>query len=439
MTDRPDTPLLYEIPGGPGDEGWHRRFRSGSALLVAILMAIAAVPIIVLSCAGVTPSREVAPKEEFTLAEQPRVRVVLAINTRDAPALPIKVIGGYDIIDPTSMTTLVRGPRLLQSPVLGLSKGVLVSVPDAQGIHKTMRLPRIRIAPTKSGTLFVRGRYYRGVLDVIYTQEGRMTLVNELDLEEYIGGVVTAEMDCRWPVEALRAQAVVARTYALALIGEKAQMSPRPEWDIDDSGITTQEYSGLSGEHPNGLEAALSTRGVVLTFQGKVFRTYFSSCCGGHTEACGLVWDDYATIPPLAGRTCDFCGGSKFSDWEVTIKASEIANAFKHADKDVGDLRNLVFEDTNGDGHVDRVTVQGSRQTLTMLGTDFRLILGPRRLLSMDFKCRHVGTEYEFTGHGWGHGVGMCQYGAKGMADVLLTCDRILAYYYPGAERWKIY
>jgi stage II sporulation protein D len=74
-----------------------------------------------------------------------------------------------------------------------------------------------------------------------------------------------------------------------------------------------------------------------------------------------------------------------------------------------------------------------------MLGNDFRLIIGPKLLLSMNFKVRRVGTDYEFDGHGWGHGVGMCQYGAKGMADVLLTYDRIVAYYYPDTELWKVY
>jgi stage II sporulation protein D len=440
MTDRRDIIPLEEIPGLPGEDGWRRRFRSGSALLVAILMAVAALPIIVLSCAGAS-YREVAPREALALAEQPKVRVALDVNTRDGPSLPIKVIGGYDIIDPIAGTTLVRGPRLLQSPIQSLSGGVVIVVPDRQGLRKTVRLPRIRIAPAKSGTLFVGGRHYRGVLDVIYTQEGRMSLVNDLDLEEYVGGVVTAEMAYWWPNEALRAQAVATRTYTLALISEKAQMTPRPEWDIEAGYITAQEYCGLQGEHARGLEATLSTRGVILTYQGKVFRAYFSSCCSGHTEACGLTWDDYPTIPPLAGRPCDYCTASKFFNWEkpVVLKRSEIENALKRADKDVGELRDLAFEDTNHDGHYDRVTVTGSRQTLTMLGNDFRLIIGPKLLLSMNFKVRRVGTDYEFDGHGWGHGVGMCQYGAKGMADVLLTYDRIVAYYYPDTELWKVY
>jgi stage II sporulation protein D len=254
-----------------------------------------------------------------------------------------------------------------------------------------------------------------------------------------VGGVVTAEMFYWWPNEALRAQAVVARTYTLALITENENMQPRPDWDLEASYLTAQEYRGLGGEHPKGLEATLATRGVVLVHKGNVFRAYFSACCGGHTEACGVVWNDYKTIPPLTGKVCDHCKGSKWYDWTEVIKTSEIEKAFKRAEKDIGELRELEFEDLSGDGHIDRVRVLGSRQTLTMLGNDFRLIIGSTRLKSMEFKCRRYDTYYEFTGHGWGHGVGMCQYGAKGMADVLLTYDRILGYYYPETELWKVY
>ena len=166
--------------------------------------------------------------------------------------------------------------------------------------------------PKRPGTLCVNNRAYRGVLDIIPHDDGSMTLVNEVPMDDYIGGVVTAEMPYYWPAEALKAQAVVARTYCLALILEKDKLVPRPDWDVEASGLTHQEYQGLPGEHPLGLAAVEATAGQVLMWDRQVFRAYFSSTCGGHTEACGLVWEDYPTIPPLAGGPCEYCKASKY-------------------------------------------------------------------------------------------------------------------------------
>ena len=423
---------------------WRKQYRTGSALLIAILVVISGLPLIILvlmpSCTDLSIRGEaLVLRERVAFNVQPQVRVALAVRTHGGVALPIKVTGGYRLVDPQTQRTLVRGARLSRSPVQALAQGIVITVPDAHGITRTMHLPVLRIVPTKVGTLHVGGRRYRGVLDLVYETDGRMTVVNELPIEDYVGGVVAPEMFFYWPREALRAQAVVARTYTLARVMEARQTRPAPAYDLICSYIADQEYEGISGEKPTTVEAVSSTEGLVLTHKGKLFRAYYSSCCGGHTEACGVAWDDYPTIPPLAGKPCGFCKHSKWYNWTRRITLSDIESSLKRAGKDVGSVQDIRFVDTNNEGHVDRVTVIGSRRTLTMNGNDFRLAAGSLKLLSMNFKSRRLDGEYEFTGHGWGHGSGMCQYGAMGMASLLKTHKDILAFYYPEAELWKMY
>ena len=445
--------MSYITRAGTADaREWRKRYRGGSVLLVVILVVLSAAPLVILLLMAALSDRPLSAeplsaKTRVIFDFQPKVRVALAIRTRGGAALPIKVTGGYRLVDPKTHATLVRGARLTRSPVQALSRGIVITLPDRDGIRKTMHLRRLRIVPTRSGTLHVGGRRYRGVLDLVYESGGRMTLVNELDLEEYVGGVVAAEMFYYWPREALRAQAVVARTYTLARMLEARQTNPRPDYELSHSYLVDQEYQGIAGERATSLEAVRSTRGLVLTHKGNVFRAYFSSCCGGHTEACGVVWDDYDTIPPLAGRRCDYCKHSKWFNWKRTIKLTDIERALKRSGRDVGTIQEVQFIDTNKEGHIDQVVIKGTRRTHKMIGNDFRLaILAANRaklikdgLKSMNFKSRRVKGGYELTGHGWGHGSGMCQYGAYGLAARLKNYKDILAYYYPETELWKVY
>ena len=423
------------------------RAPSPSSVMLAVLaVALCALPLALLfssrSASG-TAVQGPIPREDL-LRTQPRIRVLLAEHTRGGVSLPVRVVGPYTLMDGNTRQILAQGAWMQSAfgaggPIQALSDGVVVNVSDKQGRKKAVHVPRVRLMPSKPGTLQVGTRTYRGVLDIIAHRDGTMTLVNEVNLEDYISGVVTAEMYFYWPAEALRAQAVVARSYTLALYLENEKMNPRPEWDFESGYITTQEYQGVSGEHPRGIEATQATEGQVLVWKGSIFRAYFHSCCGGHTEACGNVWDDYPTIAPLAGTVCEYCKYSKHWDWTETLKFADVEAALRKADKDVGAVRDIVFKDRNGDGHYDLVTVVGTKQTLEMKGNDFRLAVGPTILKSMRFTAKRAGEALELQGRGWGHGVGLCQYGAQGMANLLMTCDRILKYYDPETELWKVY
>ncbi len=373
----------------------------------------------------------------------PNVRVLLASGIRNPVSYPIRVAGAYFLIDPTNKKPLLKGKRLSGTPVYRFSSGLMIRVPGVGGSTKNLRLQRLRIVPAKDGTLYLGGKPYRGMLDLIYRRGGRMMAVNELSLEEYVGGSVAAEVPHDWPAEALRAQAVAIRTYTLAIIMEKDKQVPRPEVDVTNSYLVSQEYKGMKEERPSTIAAARATRGEVLVFDRKVFRAYYSSSCGGHTEACGEVWDDYKTIPPLAGTVCNYCQGSrdhqKGKPWQVTLGLAYVTGKVSKGAHNVGTVRSLSFSDINRNGHMDRVRVNGHRGSVVMKGNDFRMAVGTRKLKSMRFTSKAIRSGYVFTGYGWGHGVGMCQWGAKKMADRLYRHPAILKYYYPNTELWKVY
>jgi len=435
-------------PKRPRDGGARRslirRLRPEAVLLIGILVGIALFPVVlILSCSdGTREDWSGGPKERITFDDQPRVRVSLAPHTRGGTTMPtIRVTGPYTLQDPTTGTIYASGHRLDRSPVIALSKGVVIRVPDAAGVLANRHLPRLRIVPSNVGTLHV-GRYrYRGVLDLVYNRsDATMTVVNEIGLDEYVGGVVAAELLPKWRVPAvLRAQAVVARTYTLALVMENRNKHPRPETDVTARFLTSQAYHGMNGERADILEAVRITRGEVLTHRGDVFRAYYSSCCGGHTEACGAVWDDYATIEPLAGTACPYCDISPHANWTKTLKLSDIETALRRKGRDVGTVREVTFADTTNSGHNDKVTVRGSKRTITMLGNNFRLAIGSTTLKSMYFKAEPSEDGYTLTGHGWGHGVGMCQWGAYVMSLRLHNYKQILKHYYPGSTLTEVY
>lgn len=416
----------------------------GSIVLSMVLGMMVGIPLLLMSCVG--PERAVRFAERISFKEPPKVRVALATHATGGATMGIRVSGPYRIIEPNTGRLIREGSPLEQSPVAAITEGLMIATPTGP---QKMAGPfgRVRIIPLKPGTLHVGDGAYRGCLDIICNRDRTMALVNELDIEEYTRGVVAAEMPHRWSKEALRAQAVASRTYTLAmLVGPRAARNP--DYDFEAGYLTSQEYTGLKGEVPSAVEAVAVTRGVVLTCDGQPFRAYFHSTCGGHTEACGVVWRDYPTIPPLAGVKCEYCRYSKWYAWpssaniaasQCTFKSAEIEAALRKIGYDVGAIRDLQFTDTTGDGHADRVTVTGTKQTVTLIGNDFRLAVGSKRLPSLKCTVTRQGDTWSFSGYGFGHGVGMCQWGAKGMADEFNSYDRILATYYPGAELWRVY
>jgi stage II sporulation protein D len=283
--------------------------------------------------------------------------------------------------------------------------------------------PRVRLE-ARRGPLRVGTRDYVGALEV-WRQGDALLLVDELPVEEYIAGTVRGEASERWPSEALRALAVVARTYALF---QQARTAGRPYHVV--AGTQDQSFAGWVTEGP-ARDAAFGTAGQVLTWQGRVFPAFHHSDSGGFTEAAQSVFSGDG-VPPLEGVRDEFSMESPNYTWTVTLSLAVIGERLRRGGVDVGQVTGLIVLERSPSFRVARLAVESSRGSATLRGADFRRLIGYDALKSTLFVPVAQDGVVRFEGRGWGHGVGLSQYGAKGMADRGYAYPQILEHYFPG-------
>jgi stage II sporulation protein D len=303
----------------------------------------------------------------------------------------------------------------------------------------------------KGEFLELDGRRYRGNLDLKVSGSGGILVVNELPVEYYLAGVVAAEMPASWEIEALKVQAVAARTYSLYV---KFTSGTDRFWDVKST-QADQVYKGVEAEYTRIWSVVEQTAGQVLTASGSSVRyglmpAYFSSTCGGYTVDASKVFG--GNYGPLSGTKCPYCKRSapaNYYNWpDVTIPKSELYA--KLCDK-YPNLRKLESLKTikpteyeeKGDGFYKffRVDIIGTNgKTDWVKGDDLRFIVGASTMRSTACRIRDAGTNMTFySGRGYGHNVGMCQYGVQAMAREGRSCKEILDFYYPGAKIKGLY
>jgi len=319
------------------------------------------------------------------------------------------------------------------------------------------------------------GIEYRGELVLYRFSDSDITVVNELGLEEYLYGVVPKEMATGHPIEALKAQAVAARTYACDSIGKYKK------WNFDVTNTTSdQAYGGVNAEKEDTNKAIDKTAGEVVTYNGKIVSTPFFSTSSGYTESSENVWN--SALPHLVSVEDKYQSKDlAYTIWNVTYTKDEIEELLK--DKKIGDLVSVnIVEETPSNavlklefvGTKDTYTIEKERSrtffnlrsqfydvitnnTVTVLGAngvsvqkalpEVRYAIGTKtKKLSTGLskvvvkgaesqqKYSLICDEYLFSGSGWGHGVGMSQNGAIGMAKEGFSYDEILKWYYSGTE-----
>jgi stage II sporulation protein D len=253
--------------------------------------------------------------------------------------------------------------------------------------------------------------------------------VVELGLEDYVAGVVAGEMPASFPAEALKAQAVAARSYALTRKIE-AQAAGR-EWDIG-SGVLAQVFSR---ERPSGAARAATdaTHGEVLAVAMEPVEAYFHASCGGRTEG-GLaaLGRDF---PYLASVECGRCAGAPGSAWAVRIPARDLARAAGLP----GEATAARVASRTASGRAARVEIESGDRRAALSAVDLRQRLGFARLPSLAVDVRMEEGGVAFRGRGRGHGAGLCQWGAAGFAREGKGYREILLHYYPGAEVVRMY
>lgn len=296
-------------------------------------------------------------------------------------------------------------------------------------------LPAAVVVDAGGGRMQVGERTLRGRLRIVWRAPGSCLLVNELPLEEYLVGLVGSELFPDWPVETMKAQAVAARTYALTRIEGATWAKPPRPYDIGSS-VLAQVYHGAHRENPQIARAVAATRGEVLERNGRLFPAYYHSCCGGRTEHASNVWPGEAGPPTVAGK---WCARTPRARWELSLPKAELEAILTRARLIAGPIRSIATTELADSPRVDQLLVETDGGLEMIKATELRRLVGYEKLRSTWFTVRLEGNAVRFSGRGFGHGVGMCQWGAKGMADAGKGYREILRFYYPDAAIKKTY
>ena len=349
----------------------------------------------------------------------PKAQIVRVAVVRDSRELLLSIDGSYTIRDGNTGAQLDKGKRLVRSKMRLLDKGILVGM-------NVYPVKCLIIVPLREATIVINGHEFRGKIRLIRTPDNRMTAINDLNIEDYVKGVLYHEMPHRWPMEALKTQAVATRTYAISSI------SPKKDYDMTND-IYSQVYGGKKAEHYRTGLAVDRTAGQVLAYKGKLLPAFFHSDCGGMTEDAKEVWD--TDLLPLKGVPCSFCSTSPHMHWKVNLRLKEIQDVLNRQGHKMGAIKDIAIVDRNKSDRINNLKFTGrDGQELIIKGKDFRDMMGPNLIKSNNYDITMKGYFADFNGKGWGHGVGMCQWGTYGMSRQQFTYDQILKYYYPHVD-----
>lgn len=384
----------------------------------------------------VTPQMDVEP--------QFWVRVLLLDDSRSCI---LKIAPSFTVLD---LQTGQKYGNCYYSP----DKPIIVEVSNEKlTIDRTHFGNEVIILPNEPHIFTLNGNNYRGKLKLIVNPDGNsFDAINQIPLEPYLAGVVGAEMPDYWEEEALAAQAIAARTYCLYI---KKHYGSKRAWDVRKT-EANQVYLGVVAESQRVWQVLNKTYGKVLVCnypdgREDIFPAYYSSTCGGHTESSKNVFGQ--SFEPLVGVECPYCKNVaklNFFFWPmVQFDKEQVSNKLLQRYpklRKLGEIINIIVAKQSNYGKFSRlilVKLVGSTGKSDILrAEDLRLSIDPtgRKIKSTVCQIVNMKDKWAFIlGRGWGHGVGMCQCGAEGMAREGKTAEQILSYYYPGAKIVRVY
>ena len=285
---------------------------------------------------------------------------------------------------------------------------------------------------TVSAPVFIRvnGKKYHGNMEISPAEKG-LLVVNELPLEDYLVGLINCEISSLWPMEAIKAQAVIARSYAVY----QKEVRKNAVYHLEST-VMDQVYEGCETEDSRAGRGVKETAGEVLTYKGNVIQAFYHSNCGGHTESSENVWG--FSLPYVQGVDCSYCLATPSAKWEQTMPLNKIESLLKGNGYQVAGLLDIRTGRTNRSGRVTDLTLICAKGRLMISAVNFRKIIGYTFIKSTNFEAGIAGDDAVFTGIGYGHGVGLCQWGAKQRAGDGFDYREILSYYYPGTRLGSI-
>jgi stage II sporulation protein D len=405
--------------------------------------------------------------EPVTFSSEPDIRV------RIAKAVTKKEIGGPAsvLVRPVTTSPAAKG-QVMKSPVTITTSAAGVAVVDGGGARKTWPVGTdLEVLPSEGAEgaeeplqlLRMDKAKYPGFLTIRQGSKDastRFDVIATMPIEMYLPGVVTNELLPDWNnLQVNEAQAVCARTYALH---ERARArAERKPVDVEN---TTADQVYAANASAVAGEAVRATRGMILTSEGKILRAYFSSCCGGRAASAADVWPNteqyvFNRAKPLQGKPRQsFCQPSPLYRWEVMRSDDDLnrrirgwGQANQNEVAGMARLRNVTIADRNDANRPNRykladdhgrefiLKAEELRMACNHPLADLPAITKESRVNSGDLEVEVWANQVRITGRGWGHGVGMCQWCAKGMAENGMDWHTMVQTFYPGAEIQKAY
>lgn len=346
------------------------------------------------------------------------VRVCVA---KDKDTVDVRIKGRYTIETLYTGEVLERSKRSLSTTkVIPTNSGIKIG-------RKDFPVFGIRIVPVIKGEIYINKRRFRGIVDIVRTEGIKLLVINHVDIEDYLYGVLYYEMPHYWPTEALMAQAIAARTFALY---RREEMKDK-DYDLTNDSFS-QVYGGKAGERWTSKRAVNLTKGKVLKYKGKILPAYYHSSCGGYTENASQLWN--IKSPVLEGRRCPYCKNARHSKWKAMFSYKQMEERLRKYGIKCKDITYIVEGPRDKSGRLETVRIKDSGGVKNIPADKFRLSLGGTLIRSTNFTIEITRKGIIFRGKGWGHGVGMCQWGAYGMARKRHKHKKILGFYYPGAK-----
>ena len=415
-----------------------------------VLSQIVSLLLLIILLAGCTERQLIKPTPQMDVAERFWIRVLLLDDITDCV---LKTSSPFGVINanPNAQTKTPVG--IYRDEGLGAPINIGISAGRIAIGGRLFTGEQVIIVPEKPHIFNLNGHDYRGKLKLIINADGKsFDAINLVPLEPYLAGVVGAEMPNYWEPQALQAQTVAARTYCLYI---KDHFGSNRTWDVTRT-QANQVYLGIRAESAQIWDAVDKTKGQVLVGNHPdgtegLFPAYYSSTCGGHTENSRHVFGD--SFEPLVGVPCPYCKNvakPEFFFWPMVQfdKKSVTAKLFRRYPKlkQLGEITNIIPARKSNYGKFSRLTLLKflgpTGRSNSLRAEDFRLTVDPtgQKFKSTICQIISMGEKWALlSGRGYGHGVGMCQSGAEGMAREGKTTRQILFYYYPGSKIVSVY
>lgn len=355
-----------------------------------------------------------------------------------SPTIRARIVAGRSRVEVGATGRYkIRASGSSQESSFPSSHSALTIEASQQGIRALGKTwgPQMLIKPGEGKSLIrVGSRRYRGKIHV-QQRNSLLEIVNELPLEEYLWGVIKPEISPKWPRASILAFTIAARTYAFKKLMDPSSKATGYHISSEQD---DQVYRGVEGEDSYARRLVNETRGRVLTYLGETIESSYHACCGGYTASSKDVWGG-KDRPYLVAKRDNFCKKSPYFDWDFKIEATVLRERLKKRELILGRIYRIKLLEFDEGRRVKRLQIEHQGGKTEFTGKEFRQAVGGGDLKSTLFTVKRHHRYFVFEGKGWGHGVGLCQEGAKAMGEQGYTYKDILEFYYSGAIIENVY